>query len=106
LLVLQRLGERLHDRLAGCLFQAEHARRGLRDEARLRNRREFHQPGPVRVSRQRVGGNLQAKARLSGAPGASECEQAVPCQQCLDLVDLFLAPDEAGQLLRQVIRMR
>ena len=69
-------------------------------------RREFHEPGAVRELLECVGGNLQAKARLAAAAGAGEREHAVPCQQRLDLRDLLLPPDEARQLLGQVVRMR
>jgi hypothetical protein len=103
-LILEMLGERLDDWLALRFPHAEHRRHRLWHETRVRERREFHEPGAIRELFERVGGNLQAHPRLAAAASARERQQAGLGNQRLQLRQRLLTPNEARGLLRQVVR--
>jgi hypothetical protein len=47
----QVVGERVRERAARLLAHAQGLGHGLRDEIRVRKRRELHQPRPLRIGR-------------------------------------------------------
>ena len=89
--------------LSRLLLEPEDVGHRLRYEPRFRQRGELHQPDAVRIGFQQVPRHLHRQAGLAAAAGANEGEQPRRAEQLLDLRDLLLAADEAGQLLRQVV---
>jgi hypothetical protein len=63
---------------------------------------EVHKPDAVGVIVEGARGDLKGKAGLAAATGAGEGDQARASQQTGDLGYFEVAPDEAGNLERQV----
>src|SRR5687768_10046447 len=83
--------------------QLEDREQRLRDERRIGQRGELHEPDPAREQAQQLCSHLESQACLSRAAGACQRDQTLFCNQLLELVDLFLASNEGGQLRRQVM---
>ncbi len=104
LAVLRVLHQRLDDRAPRLLLHAEHRRDRLRHEPRVRHRRELDEPDAVGVVVDDLGADLQRQSRLADAAGAGQRQQPRRREESADLGELALAPDERGDLERQVVR--
>ena len=101
----QVIGDQFLQRDARRIAQIEGLDHRLNNPIRVIQRGELDQPDAVFERRQHVGAKLQRQARLAGAAGAGQRQQMRPRQQFPDIRQLVLAPDEAGQLNGQVIRV-
>ena len=101
--VAQVRDERVDDRQAALLPDAERRRDRLRHEARIRDRRELDEPRAVGEAVEHVGRELERQPRLADAPGAEQRQQARPLERLPRFVELVLAPDERRRLNRQVV---
>jgi hypothetical protein len=90
----RRLTRRVGDR--------ERARDLGRDKRRVGDRREFDQPDPVVESIDGGMTGAQYQARLAGSSDPDQGDQSVRAQEAARLFELRLAPDEGGELGRQV----
>jgi hypothetical protein len=100
---LEGIREGLGERAARRLAQAQRPGHALRDERRLRQRRQLHHPDPIRVVLEELSGELQGQTGLAAAGRPREREQPRARQQAPQLVDLALPADEARRLERQVV---
>jgi hypothetical protein len=103
LAVLECLDEGLEKRTARLLAHPEDAGHRLRNEAGLGERRELHQPRPVRIGRDDAARCLHGQPRL--ARTAHSCQGQKPgCgEHPPGLGDLASAPDETGQRGGQIV---
>ncbi len=85
------------------LLDRKDARHCLGHQPGIGQRREFDQPDAVLKGGQDVVAGLDRQARLAAPSRADEREQAGRAQEVPQFGDLFLAPDEACQLQRQVV---
>ena len=74
-----------------------------RDQIRVPDRGQRHEIHPVREPAGDFGSQLEAKPGLAAAARARESQQAAAFQECLQILQLPLPADEAGQLAWQVI---
>ena len=100
---LQMRAQRVRERLARLLAHGEHLRRLVRDERRIADRREVQEPDAVGIRVEHVGGDLQRQPRLAETAHAEQRQQAVALEELSGLLELALASDERGELLRQVV---
>jgi hypothetical protein len=107
-LLAQGVLEGLDERVLGELVHAEHAGKGRHDVARVADGRQWHVEHPIWEIVQELGAHLEGQARLAGAAGAGQGEQAhVGAGQELDhLGTLYLAPDKGRGLCGQVVCRR
>ncbi len=76
---------------------------GLRHQTRIRQRGKLHQPDAVGKRLNQPIRDFDGKARLARAAGTGERHQPIHRHELLELRDLLLAPDEARQLIGQVV---
>ena len=98
--------QRRRDAFAGAFFHAHHLGHGLRHQRRVRQRRQLDQPHAIGVLVQHLGTDLQRQAALADAAHAQKSQEPRLAEQPPHLGELTLAPDEAVELLRQVVRRR
>lgn len=84
--------------------KAQHRGDGLRDDRRVGNRRQFHEPDPIRERVEAIRGGLDRQSRLPRAARSAEGDQVGPGQEALDLSHLRFPADEARRLHRKVVR--
>ena len=84
-------------------WYAEHVGHGDRDEFRVLQGREVHEPYPVARAVQEPGCELEREPGLARATRAGESHQTRSGQQPAHLAELSLAADEAGHLDREVV---
>ena len=73
------------------------------DEFRVPDRGQRHEIHTVREAAGGLGGELEAKPGLAAAARARESQQTAAFQEPLQILQLLLPADEAGQLAWQVI---
>src|SRR5262249_23894348 len=95
--------ERIRKALARTLLESKHMGNRLRNELCVRQSRQLHQPHAVRVSVADLQGELQCEPALAAAARSTKGEQACPIHQPLELGELLLTSDEAGQLPDKVV---
>ena len=95
--------ERLGQRAARLLANAQGGGHRLWHERRIRQRRQLHQPHTVFEPFHQLARRRQSQPRLAAAARAGERQQAAILQQPLYLGQLLLPSDEAGELQRQVV---
>ena len=98
------LGQQLERRPSAGLDEPDRPGDDRRDEGRISNGLERHEPQPVRVAFGNIGGELEREAGLARPAGAGQREQPRRLEQAAGLGQLRLAPDEARQLRRKVVR--
>jgi hypothetical protein len=98
------VNESVDEGIARRLPHPENRGHRLRHEIGVGERGELDQPHPVLDVLRRLRGDREGEARLARAPGTGEGQKPALREQSLDLCRLALAPDEAGQLQRQVVR--
>ena len=84
-------------------IQPERGGHGVGDEARVGHRHQVGDPDPVGVGVEQPASRLLREPRLAGAAHAGEGEQPAWRQQAMDVGDLPLAPDEAGERRGEVV---
>ena len=87
-------------------LDADRLRDRRRDQLWVAHRRQRDEVHPTIESVDQVGRDLKAEACLAHAARPGEREQPCVPQQLLGLLDVALAPDEAGQLGRQIVGRR
>src|SRR5258706_8904941 len=103
---LEVIGNGSRQVLSRLLLEPEDIGHRLWHETRIGQGRELYQPSAVRIGFQQVARHLHGQACLAAATRARKGEQPRRGEQLLHLCDLLLAPDEARQLLRQVVSSR
>ena len=101
--IAQLIGERLDQRSAGCLPDAEDGRHRPGQRS-LADRRQIDEPHAVGKQVDRLTCDLHRQPRLAAPAGPRQRQQPCVWQQPDELGDLLLAPDEAGERRRQVVR--
>ena len=91
------------ERVLWVLRHAEHLRHRGVDQLGLGHRPQLHQPHPVRPDRELTGGHLHRQPALPGASHPGQGDQPRRGQQGVEFRELVVAPDEAGELHRQVV---
>ena len=84
-------------------WYAEHVGHGDRDEFRVLQGREVHEPYSVARAIQEPRCELEREPGLARATRASERHETRSCNQPAHLAELSLAADEAGHLDREVV---
>ena len=87
--------------LARGLPRSQRGECGAGDERRVREGREVDEPDAVGGAVEATGHGLEGEAGLAHAPRAGQRHERARGQQALDLRELPLSPDEAGELARQ-----
>ena len=106
LLGAQVVDERVERGLPGLRLDPQGAP-DLRDhEICVAERRELDQPGAVALAIEAIRRSLQREPRLAGAAHADQRHQATGRQEPRDVRQLPLAPNERGDLEREVRGMR
>jgi hypothetical protein len=90
-------------RAARLFTNAQCGGHGPLHESRVGQRREFHQPRTVFEPSRQIARRHQGQSGFAAPSRAGERKQAAVLQQSLDLGQLLLPPDEAGELQRQVV---
>ena len=104
LLAGEVLGEDLGDR-EGALLARAHSRGDLRGHERgVGQRREEGDEGAVGERGEQARRDLEGQACLAGAAGPGQGHEPRLSQELDHLAQLVLAPDEGGELGRQVVR--
>jgi hypothetical protein len=93
LLIAHGVRERLLEAPFGGLLDAQDGRNAVRDEGRIRDLGQLHQPHAVEVGVGHSLGKLDRKSGLARAADAGEGEQAGGGEKPLDLGDLPLSAD-------------
>jgi hypothetical protein len=101
--VPEGVDQRGDQRAVGLFADVERGGRRLRHESRLRERRELDEPDPIRERLHQVPRYLQCQPGLPAAARSRERHQAMILQQGMDLGDLLLPSDEAGERQGQVV---
>jgi hypothetical protein len=101
----ESVGQRFDHVTAGLLGHAQSGRDRLRDQRRVRDRRELREPHSVWIAFHHVGGYLEREPGLARPARTGKRDEASLTEQPFDLGDLPLAADETGQLDGQVVRM-
>ena len=94
------------DRPARGFLDPQHARHGLRHEARVVHGCELDQPDAIREFVDQIGADLQRKPALSDAAHAEQGQEPELHEQLLHFAQLGLAADERRELVRQVVGRR
>src|SRR5207249_405554 len=98
--------ERLQERATWLLPHCQCRSYYLRHESWICERCELYEPHPIAVLLQQLGPHLQCQTSLAAATCPRQCQERRRAQEALDLRNLWLAPDKAGELARQVIGQR
>jgi hypothetical protein len=94
--------ESLCDRLLGMLLDPERRRDGRGDELGIDQGSQLDQPDPIGIGVQEVVHHPQRQAGLAAAASPGQRQQPGRGQQALDLGNLLLSSDEAGEERREV----
>jgi hypothetical protein len=100
---LDAFDQGLSEILAGLFLHAERLGNGLDDVRRVAQGGQLNEPGSVRIVIEGSRCDLQGQPCLAAAARTRESQQTGRRQQLLDLGDLRGAPDEARQLLWEVV---
>ena len=103
LLVLKVIRERLLQRPRRLFLDLERERHGTLDLRPVGQGREIDQPDAIGELFDEIGGNLEGQPGLARTARARDGDQMVVMEPTLDLLDLALPPDEAGELDGQVV---
>ncbi len=75
---------------------------GRRDEVRVRQRRQFDDPRPIRKFRPQTACHLDTQPRLADPAGSGQGDQPVRLDQPHDIRQFGLASDQGGHRLRDI----
>ena len=103
LLAPQRLRQRVQERPPPVLLDVEHRGHRLRHQRRVSERCQVHQPDAVGVRLQRLTRELQGEPCLAHPRRPGEDQQARRGEQAAQRGERLLAPDEAGELQREIV---
>jgi hypothetical protein len=103
LLITQGVRERLVKGPFGSFLDAQDGRKPVRDEGRIRDLGQLHQPHAIGVGVGYSLGKLDRKSGLPGAADAGQREQSGGSQPRWNTAELLLPANEAGQRDRQVV---
>ena len=106
LAALQLLHQRVHERPAALLAQADRPGDGRGHELGIPHRGEVDPPHPAGMPVGGCGGALEREPRLSASSGAGQRDQSVVLDELGELGELRVARDERRQLHRQIVRER
>jgi len=76
----------------------------MTDGSGIAKRRQFDQPGALRVSRRNLSGDLYGKPGLPDAADTGEGDKPGVRQQLCDFGEMFLTAEEARRLRREITR--
>ncbi len=99
-------GQQCRDRAAGRLLQLQRRYDRVADQRPIRQRAELDVPDTTGVGIDQVGPDFQREPGLSDATRPGEGEDRGGGKARLRIGDLLRATDEAGELVRQVVRKR
>ena len=101
--VFEMASQAIQQRPVAHIPQPDALRDRRQDQIRVPDRGQRHEIHPVREPAGDFGSQLEAKPGLAAAARARESQQAAAFQECLQILQLPLPADEAGQLAWQAI---
>jgi hypothetical protein len=87
------------------LLHSESGGHRLRDQLCIGQRRQLHEPRPIRILPEGFARHLEGQPGLAGAAHSDQGEKPGLSEPLADLGQLSLSSDEAGELDRQVVRV-